>query len=37
MKLHVKIVAGLALVALTTALCWAYPRTVLLEVFTNYG
>ena len=37
MKFHVKVAACLAVLVLTTALCWAYPRTALVEVFTNYG
>jgi hypothetical protein len=37
MRSFVKIVACVAFVLLTAATCWAYPRTVFLEVFTNYG
>lgn len=37
MNVFVKFVAISALLLLTAAACWAYPRTVLFEDFTNYG
>ena len=37
MKDYLKVFAVGAVLLLTAALGWAYPRTVLLEVFTNYG
>jgi len=33
----VKFFTIFGMVLFATALCWAYPRTVLFEDFTNYG